>query len=419
MTGGLVRIGNRRVQRFVTPPQEVRDGTVRCIACGQVDEAPYHDNALCPATRPHGLAARGDHEAVCAHAETSDDPVVTMLRDADDRLSRPSPDVHGARVGIHAARLAVSSRILVAASIAPASKAVLLTAGLDVSADRIEIDVVGWRPVGGEVDSTTAPPHWTDEDRHDRHPKTSEEWNWRNDPPLRGGGLDLAVRRLNFAGDIADPRAPDQMALVLRKDLINLKHELITQTARASLRTQAPPEAGGEDSIDLYDPIVQRAISWTLNQVGRQLGAEAWTEGDGSESVEGDVACEIANIMRAANMVDPDGEPLRKETVVLLAGRDIEAPLAGNPFQYANDPVQAWLQARCLTGPACLPDARELARDLYDSYCAWCAEHGVVRPLLIAPFGSALKHYGILSKGKNNRGQHWRGPIRFRAAAHG
>lgn len=92
-------------------------------------------------------------------------------------------------------------------------------------------------PADGAVEaSTVPPPHWTDEDQYDRHPKSADEWNWRNDPPLQDGGLALAVRRLNFAADRADPRAPDQMTLVLRKDLINVKHELIRQTAIAAAR---------------------------------------------------------------------------------------------------------------------------------------------------------------------------------------
>lgn len=100
-------------------------------------------------------------------------------------------------------------------------------------------------PDEGAGDSTMPPPHWTDDDRYDRHPKAADDWNWRNDPPLSEGGLDLAVRRLNFAGDRADPRAPDQMALVLRKDLITIKHELIRQAALAALRNRtSEPEAG-------------------------------------------------------------------------------------------------------------------------------------------------------------------------------
>lgn len=67
-------------------------------------------------------------------------------------------------------------------------------------------------------------------------------------------------------------------------------------------------------ALDLYDPKVQQGITWALGQVGAQLGAEDWAGGDGSESVEGDVGAEISNIMRAAGLVDADGEPLCRET---------------------------------------------------------------------------------------------------------
>ena len=45
---GKITVGSREYVQFIPYPQSVRDGTVRCIACGQIDEAPYHDNALCP-----------------------------------------------------------------------------------------------------------------------------------------------------------------------------------------------------------------------------------------------------------------------------------------------------------------------------------------------------------------------------------
>lgn len=45
-----IRIGGRVVRRFVPLGSPVRDGTVRCIACGQIDEDGFHDAAFCPAT---------------------------------------------------------------------------------------------------------------------------------------------------------------------------------------------------------------------------------------------------------------------------------------------------------------------------------------------------------------------------------
>lgn len=46
-----IKIGNRTVRRIIAPGLPVRDGTVRCFACGQIDEPEYHDNAQCPATK--------------------------------------------------------------------------------------------------------------------------------------------------------------------------------------------------------------------------------------------------------------------------------------------------------------------------------------------------------------------------------
>lgn len=42
-----IQIGSKSYRKFIPYPKPVRDGTVRCIACGQIDEPEYHDNALC------------------------------------------------------------------------------------------------------------------------------------------------------------------------------------------------------------------------------------------------------------------------------------------------------------------------------------------------------------------------------------
>lgn len=117
-------------------------------------------------------------------------------------------------------------------------------AALQAALTRAQVELAQAR---GEIERLTAaaqapaewpndkpPPHWTPDDQFDRHPKTAEAWDWRAD----GSGderWDRQIRRLNFAGDRADPRAPDQMALVLRKDLIDIKHKLITALARVGL----------------------------------------------------------------------------------------------------------------------------------------------------------------------------------------
>lgn len=49
-----ITIDGRQYSKFICWPKEVRDGTVRCFSCGQIDESDYHDADLCPATRkPH------------------------------------------------------------------------------------------------------------------------------------------------------------------------------------------------------------------------------------------------------------------------------------------------------------------------------------------------------------------------------
>ena len=42
-----IQVGGRSYSRFIAHPKVVRDGTFRCITCGQIDEVGYHDDALC------------------------------------------------------------------------------------------------------------------------------------------------------------------------------------------------------------------------------------------------------------------------------------------------------------------------------------------------------------------------------------
>lgn len=43
----MITINGRQYRRFIRFPAPVRDGTVRCIRCGQIDEDPHHDADLC------------------------------------------------------------------------------------------------------------------------------------------------------------------------------------------------------------------------------------------------------------------------------------------------------------------------------------------------------------------------------------
>lgn len=83
-------------------------------------------------------------------------------------------------------------------------------------------------------------PRWKPDDGSDRHPQTVAEWNYHNDPA--GEAALCAERRLNVAIDYADPRAPDQMALVLRIDLMRVSGELTHKRAFFNMmRDKAKP----------------------------------------------------------------------------------------------------------------------------------------------------------------------------------
>jgi|GEM_PF-3420832 len=44
-----VRINGRLYRKFIRFPEEITDGTLRCIRCGQIDEEEYHDQDICVA----------------------------------------------------------------------------------------------------------------------------------------------------------------------------------------------------------------------------------------------------------------------------------------------------------------------------------------------------------------------------------
>ena len=46
-----IKIDGRRYRKFIHFPEEVTDGTLRCIACGQIDDEPWHDPDICEAER--------------------------------------------------------------------------------------------------------------------------------------------------------------------------------------------------------------------------------------------------------------------------------------------------------------------------------------------------------------------------------
>nr|WP_278374558.1 hypothetical protein [Brucella anthropi] len=46
-----IMIDGRRYRKFIHFPEEVTDGTLRCIACGQIEDEPWHDEEICKAER--------------------------------------------------------------------------------------------------------------------------------------------------------------------------------------------------------------------------------------------------------------------------------------------------------------------------------------------------------------------------------
>lgn len=58
---------------------------------------------------------RPTEDDVCAFADAASTPTLAMLKQAAERLDRTPPDIHGAKIGVHGARLAVAYEQLSAA----------------------------------------------------------------------------------------------------------------------------------------------------------------------------------------------------------------------------------------------------------------------------------------------------------------
>lgn len=105
----------------------------------------------------------------------------------------------------------------------------------------------------------------------DRHPQSDAEHDPSNDPVP---AFPLSVKRLNFAADYADPRAPDQMALVWRVDLMRLKSEWIHKNAAWEFWRSNTYDADARLIATLRD-----ALAYALPIVERY----AHTQGDNAE----------------------------------------------------------------------------------------------------------------------------------------
>ena len=90
-------------------------------------------------------------------------------------------------------------------------------------------------------------------------------------------------------------------------DVYGPKERSHNRPSRFTFVSRPATSAASEvEGLDLYDDKVQAGIAWTLRQVGEALGLTTWTQGDGSESVEGDVGAEIHTILVDAGLRDPE-----------------------------------------------------------------------------------------------------------------
>lgn len=119
-----------------------------------------------------------------------------------------------------------------------------------------------------------------------------------------------AAQQMAFISRTASSWAGDLMTLPEKAEKAwpDEQARRFVQEIEAKLSLLRPDQPTETVDLDLQDPQFQRAIQWTLNLVGRHLGAKEWEGGDGSETVEGDVSAEINNIMRAAGLVDGHGD---------------------------------------------------------------------------------------------------------------
>ena len=108
--GADLMIGRAPWQSHASHPECHED---HLLALAEIKALVKHFDLSRPALSPPAEGNGEDwHKRVSDHATIDKDPVVSMLRDAHDRLKRTPPDILGVDVGLHAARLAVSTRIL-------------------------------------------------------------------------------------------------------------------------------------------------------------------------------------------------------------------------------------------------------------------------------------------------------------------
>ena len=127
------------------------------------------------------------------------------------------------------------------------------------------------------------PMHWKPDEKYERFPQTEQEWDWREDPV--GKSLERGMARLLFAYCYADPHAPDQMALVLRKDLGAVNSQLTIASARLELRNR---------EIETLHKQLENARE-ALDQIADPIGHAQKIAKDGGMSIDGHMAVRLAN----------------------------------------------------------------------------------------------------------------------------
>lgn len=65
-------------------------------------------------------------------------------------------------------------------------------------------------------------PRWNAKKPGERHPQSLQAWDWQEHRSIED-----SLRRLAVSGDYADPRVPDQMALVTRRDLLHVTGDYV------------------------------------------------------------------------------------------------------------------------------------------------------------------------------------------------
>ncbi len=67
VTPETVEFMGRQVRRFVSYPEPVMDGTIRCGVCGQLDDEDFHDEETCIAIDRSNLEFRALSKEGDAH----------------------------------------------------------------------------------------------------------------------------------------------------------------------------------------------------------------------------------------------------------------------------------------------------------------------------------------------------------------